>query len=92
MKEVAEVYEGSRDPFTLFKMKMIFAISIQKNPQSAQYSNLADSHFLSGLQYLEQILEPMDHNTLQCLLIMVQYALVKPTRIAVCLLSDYRGS
>lgn len=83
LKEVADVYEGSADPFKTFKLKMVLAISLQKH--SAAYSSWADSYFLSGLQDLDRIMEPMDHNTLQCLLIMVQYALVKPTRIAVSL-------
>lgn len=81
MKEVADVYEGSTDPFKTFKLKMVLAISLQK--YSVAYSSWADSYFLSGLQDLDKIMEPMDHNTLQCLLVMVQYALVKPTRIAV---------
>jgi hypothetical protein len=81
MKEVADVYEGSTDPFKCFKLKMVLAISLQK--WSRKYATVADSYFLSGLQHLERIMEPMDHSTLQCLLIMVQYALVKPTRIAV---------
>ena len=81
MKEVADVYEGSRDPFKNFKLKMVLAISLQK--YHSKYAVAADGYFLSGLQHLEQILEPMDHSTLQCLLVMVQYALVKPTRIAV---------
>lgn len=80
MKEVADVYEGSTDPFKCFKLKMVLAISLQKG--SKKYATVADSYFLSGLRHLEQIMEPMDHSTLQCLLIMVQYALVKPTRIA----------
>ena len=83
MKEVAEVYEGSTDSFMHFKLKMVLAISLQKH--SSKYAALADSYFLAGLQHLDKILEPMDHSTLQCLLIMVQYALVKPTRIAVSL-------
>jgi hypothetical protein len=81
MKEVADVYEGSTDPFKNFKLKMVLAISLNK--WSRKYAMVADSYFLSGLQLLERIMEPMDHSTLQCLLIMVQYALVKPTRIAV---------
>ena len=81
MREVADVYEGSADPFKNFKLKMVLAISLQKYHR--KYAMVADGYFLSGLQHLEHILEPMDHLTLQCLLVMVQYALVKPTRIAV---------
>lgn len=87
MKEVADVYEGSTDPFKVFKLNMVLAISLQK--YSSKYAQVADSYFLAGLKLLEEILEPMDHSTLQCLLIMVQYALVKPTRIAVCWKSLY---
>lgn len=81
LKEVADVYDGSTDPFKTFKLKMVLAISLQK--YSIDYAAVADGYFLSGLQDLEEILDPMDHRTLQCLLVMVQYALVKPTRIAV---------
>ncbi|KAI5805924.1 fungal-specific transcription factor domain-containing protein [Geopyxis carbonaria] len=80
LKEVADVYDGSTNPFKTFKLKMVLAISLQK--YSIQYAAVADGYFLSGLQDLEEILDPMDHRTLQCLLVMVQYALVKPTRIA----------
>lgn len=83
MKEVADVYEGSKDPFKTFKLRMVLAISLQKYSKTRKYEMVADSYFLAGLQDLEAILEPMDHSTLQCLLVMVQYALVKPTRIAV---------
>ncbi|CCX15424.1 fungal-specific transcription factor domain-containing protein [Pyronema domesticum] len=82
MKEVADVYEGSKDPFKTFKLRMVLAISLQKYSKTRKYEMVADSYFLAGLQDLEAILEPMDHSTLQCLLVMVQYALVKPTRIA----------
>lgn len=50
---------------------------------SRQYAGLADGYFLAGLEHLEQVLESMDHRTLQCLLVMAQYALVTPTRMAV---------
>jgi hypothetical protein len=81
MKEVQDVYEGSTDPFKNFKLKMVLAIGLQK--YSRKYEIMADSYFLAGLQHVDAVLDPMDHSTLQCLLVMVQYALVKPTRIAV---------
>jgi hypothetical protein len=80
MKEVQDVYEGSTDPFKNFKLKMVLAIGLQK--YSRKYEIMADSYFLAGLQHVDAVLDPMDHSTLQCLLVMVQYALVKPTRIA----------
>lgn len=89
MREVADVYEGSKDPFKTFKLRMVLAISLQKH--SRRFETVADSYFLAGLQDIEAILEPMDHSTLQCLLVMVQYALVKPTRIAVSLPPVFRG-
>jgi hypothetical protein len=60
---------------------MVLAISMQKAPK--QPPGIADSYFLAGLQHMEDVLDPMDHRTLQCLLVMAQYALVTPTRMAV---------
>jgi hypothetical protein len=82
LKDVEDVYNGDKDPYKIFKLDMVLAISLQK--YNKQYGKLADSYFLAGLQLLDIIMEPMDHRTLQSLLVMVQYALVKPTRIAVC--------
>lgn len=76
-----EVYAGSTDPYKNFQLKMVLAISMQR--LSRQYASLADGYFLAGLEHLEQVLESMDHRTLQCLLVMAQYALVTPTRMAV---------
>ncbi|KAG0634442.1 fungal-specific transcription factor domain-containing protein [Tuber brumale] len=81
VQDVADVYAGSGDPFKNFQLKMVLAISMQK--LSKHYAGLADSYFLAGLQHMEDVLEAMDHRTLQCLLVMAQYALVTPTRMAV---------
>ncbi|RPA91233.1 hypothetical protein L873DRAFT_1714976 [Choiromyces venosus 120613-1] len=81
VQDVADVYAGSDDPFKNFQLKMVLAISMQK--LSKHYAGLADSYFLAGLQHMEDVLEAMDHRTLQCLLVMAQYALVTPTRMAV---------
>ncbi|PWW71740.1 hypothetical protein C7212DRAFT_231835 [Tuber magnatum] len=81
VQDVADVYAGSEDPFKNFQLKMVLAISMQK--LSKHYAGLADSYFLAGLQHMEDVLEAMDHRTLQCLLVMAQYALVTPTRMAV---------
>lgn len=81
MRDIGDVYAGSTDPFKNFQLKMVLAISMQK--LSKQFAGLADSYFLAGLQHMEDVLEPMDHRTLQCLLVMAQYALTTPTRMAV---------
>ncbi|RPB13304.1 hypothetical protein P167DRAFT_535008 [Morchella conica CCBAS932] len=81
IQDVADVYSGSIDPYKNFQLKMVLAISMQR--LSRQYATIADSYFLAGLEHLEEVLESMDHRTLQCLLVMAQYALVTPTRMAV---------
>lgn len=82
LKDVNDVYGGDRDVFKNFQLNMVLALSLQK--YNSNCGRLADGYFLAGLQNLEAVMEPMDHRTLQSLLVMLQYALAKPTRIAVC--------
>ncbi|KAI9677041.1 MAG: hypothetical protein M1817_006880 [Caeruleum heppii] len=80
-KEVDAVYDGSKDPYQNFVLKMVFAISLQKI--SMQYAGLADSYYLAAFAHLEAVVSPMDLRTLQCLVLVGQYSLLTPTRTAV---------
>lgn len=81
LQDVDDIYNGSTDPVKLFQLKNVLAISMQK--LSPEYSSLADSYYLACFEHLEEILEPMDMTTLQCLALMAQYSLLTPTRTAV---------
>lgn len=57
------------------------AISMQK--LDTTYAGLADSYYLSAMQYFEEVIRPKDMKTLQCLILLGQYSLLTPTRTAV---------
>lgn len=79
---VDDIYQkGDTDPVKLFQLKNVLAISMQKI--SPQYASLADSYYLASFEHLEDIMEPMDMTTLQCLALMCSYSLLTPTRTAV---------
>lgn len=80
---VDDIYEkGDTDPVKLFQLKNVLALSMQK--LSSEYASLADSYYLAGFEHLDEVMEPMDMTTLQCLALMCQYSLLTPTRTAVC--------
>ncbi|KAF8454189.1 fungal-specific transcription factor domain-containing protein [Terfezia claveryi] len=79
---VDDIYDkGDTDPVKLFQLKNVLAISMQK--LSPNYAQLADSYYLASFEHLEDIMEPMDMTTLQCLALMCSYSLLTPTRTAV---------
>jgi len=79
---IDDIYDkGDTDPFKLFQLKNVLAISMQK--LSPNYAQLADSYYLASFEHLEDIMEPMDMATLQCLALMCSYSLLTPTRTAV---------
>jgi len=79
---VDDIYDkGDTDPVKLFQLKNVLAISMQK--LSPNYAQLADSYYLASFEQLEDIMEPMDMTTLQCLALMCSYSLLTPTRTAV---------
>ncbi len=60
---------------------MVLAISLQKLEIS--YAGLADSYYLAAMQDFEEVVQPKDLKTLQCLALLSQYSLLTPTRTAV---------
>jgi Fungal specific transcription factor domain len=78
---VEDVYQGSKDSYKNFVLRMVLAIAMQK--LDTQYAGLADSYYLASLPYLEAVTQPMDLKTLQCFVLISQYSLVTPSRTAV---------
>ncbi|RYO77782.1 hypothetical protein DL762_009043 [Monosporascus cannonballus] len=78
---VDEVYAGNQEPYQNFLVRLVMATSLQK--LDATYAGLADSYYLAGMQYFEEVLRPKDLKTLQCLLLLARYSLLTPTRTAV---------
>ncbi|KAI0126064.1 fungal-specific transcription factor domain-containing protein [Xylariales sp. AK1849] len=76
-----DVYNGSRDPYCHFIVRMVMAISMQK--LDTTYAGLADSYYLAAMQYFEDVVRPKDLRTLQCLVLIGLYSLLTPTRTAV---------
>lgn len=80
-KDLEDVFAGSTDPYKNFVVRMMMAISLQK--LDTQYAGLADSYYLSSMQYFEDVVRPKDLKTLQCLALIGSYSLLTPTRMAV---------
>jgi Fungal specific transcription factor domain len=80
-QDVEDVYQGSKDPFQNFAVRMVIAISLQR--YDAQYAGLADSFYLAALAYLEDAIKPMNVRTIQCFCLIGSYSLLTPTRTAV---------
>ncbi|KAH8204397.1 hypothetical protein TruAng_001448 [Truncatella angustata] len=78
---IRDVYSGSRDAYQQFVVRLVMAISMQK--LDTTYAGLADSYYLSAMQYFEDVVRPKDLKTLQCLILLAQYSLLTPTRTAV---------
>lgn len=72
------VYEGDTDPYRMFVVRMVIAISLQK--LDAQYAGLADGYYLAAMQLFEDVIRSKDLKTLQCLVLIGQYSLLTPTR------------
>lgn len=79
-QDVHDVYNGSKDPYQNFILRMVIAISMQK--YDAQFAGLADSYYLAALPFLEECVNRMDVGTVQCFALIAQYSLVTPTRTA----------
>jgi len=80
-QDVDDVYSGDRDPYKLFVLNIVLAISIQK--MGGDYSGLAQSYFLSAMEQFENIVRPKDLKTLQCLVLITEYSLLTPISAAV---------
>ncbi|KAI1077115.1 fungal-specific transcription factor domain-containing protein [Whalleya microplaca] len=78
---LVDVYAGSQDPYQNFVVRLVMATSMQK--LDAAYAGLADSYYLAGMRYFEDVVRPKDLKTLQCLVLIGQYSLLTPTRTAV---------
>lgn len=79
--DVDAVYNGDTDPYRLFIVRMVVAISLQK--PGTLYAGLADSYYLAAMQKFEDVLQTKDLKTLQCLVLLGQYSLLTPTRIPI---------
>lgn len=80
-QDVDAVYNGDNDPYRLFIVRMVVAISLQK--PGTLYAGLADSYYLAAMQNFEDVLQTKDLKTLQCLVLLGQYSLLTPTRIPI---------
>ncbi|KAF4461339.1 purine utilization positive regulator [Fusarium albosuccineum] len=78
LQDLDAVYNGDTDPYRLFVVRMVIAISLQK--LDTQYAGLADSYYLAAMQFFEDVVRPKDLKTLQCLVLLGQYSLLTPTR------------
>ncbi|RBR08201.1 uncharacterized protein FIESC28_10393 [Fusarium coffeatum] len=81
LQDLDAVYNGDTDPYRLFIIRMLVAISLQK--LDTQYAGLADSYYLAAMQLFEDVVRPKDLKTLQCLVLLGQYSLLTPTRMPV---------
>jgi hypothetical protein len=77
---VDAVFAGDKDPYKHFTVNMVVAISLQK---VGKYAGLPDSYYLNAMRRFEDVVRPQDLKTLQCLVLIGQYALMTPTRTAV---------
>ncbi|CCU81631.1 fungal specific transcription factor domain-containing protein [Blumeria hordei DH14] len=77
-KDMREVHNGSTDAYKNFVIRMVLAISLQKLDLS--YAGLADSYYLSAMEYMEEVVRQKDLKTLQCLVLVAQYSLLTPTQ------------
>ncbi|KOS16665.1 Positive regulator of purine utilization [Escovopsis weberi] len=73
------VYNGDNDPYKTFLVRMVIAIGLQK--LKTQYAGLADGYYMAAMRTIEEVIRPKDLKTLQCLILIVQYAMLTPTRI-----------
>ncbi|KAB5536015.1 fungal-specific transcription factor domain-containing protein [Coniochaeta sp. 2T2.1] len=80
-KDLNAVFDGDKDPYRNFVVRMVMAVSLQK--LDTQYAGLADSYYLAAMQYFEDVVRSKDLKTLQCLILIGQYSLLTPTRTAV---------
>jgi hypothetical protein len=79
--DIDAVCNGDMDPYKRFVTNMAVAISLQK--LDLQYAGLADSYYLAAMLHFEEVVQPKDLKTLQCLVLIGQYSLLTPTRTAV---------
>ncbi|SPO04256.1 related to purine utilization positive regulator [Cephalotrichum gorgonifer] len=80
-KDLEDVYAGSDDPYKNYVVRMVIAISLHK--LEAQYAGLADSYYLAAMQLFEEVIRPRDLKSLQCLILIGQYSLLTPARMAI---------
>lgn len=79
--DIEDVYNGTKDVYKNFIVRITFAIALQK--ADVQFAGLADSFYLSAIEYLEDVIRLKDLRTLQCLVLIAQYSLLTPTRTAI---------
>ena len=75
-----EVVSGSPDPAKNFIVRMIVAIGLQR--LETKWAGVADSYYLGALTYFEDVVRPMNLQTLQCCVLIGEYSLLTPTRTA----------
>ncbi|KAG6001825.1 hypothetical protein E4U21_003787 [Claviceps maximensis] len=79
--DLEAVYNGDKDSYKNFVTRMVIAVALQKF--DVQYAGLADSYYLAAMQYSEDVIQPKDLKTLQCLILIGHYSLLTPTRTPV---------
>ncbi|RPA77054.1 hypothetical protein BJ508DRAFT_213158, partial [Ascobolus immersus RN42] len=78
---VDDIYNGDRDPVKLFQLRMVLATALQRyGPESVAH---AEQYYLAAYAQIEEIMEPKDLLTLQCVALLCQYSIQTPTKIAV---------
>lgn len=80
-KDLEDVYAGDEDPYKNYVVRMVIAISLHK--LEPQYAGLADSYYLAAMQLFEEVVRPRDLKSLQCLILVGQYSILAPTRMAI---------
>ena len=80
-KDLEDVYAGDEDPYKNYVVRMVIAISLHK--LEPQYAGLADSYYLAAMQLFEEVVRPRDLKALQCLILVGQYSILAPTRMAI---------
>ncbi|OAR00137.1 hypothetical protein LLEC1_07146, partial [Akanthomyces lecanii] len=76
-QDVDAVYNGDKDPYRNFIVRLVFGVSLQ---QMEQYVGLADSYYMAAMQYFKDVVRPKDMRTLQCLVLLATYSLHTPAR------------
>ena len=79
--DLEDVYAGSEDPYKNYVVRMVIAISLHR--LEPQYAGLADSFYLAAMQLFEEVIRPRDLKSLQSLVLIAQYSLLTPARMAV---------
>ncbi|KAK4643987.1 hypothetical protein QC761_300760 [Podospora bellae-mahoneyi] len=79
-QDLEAVFNGDTDHYRLFAVNMMIAISLAKVDR---WAGLPDTYYLAAMEHFDHVVRPKDLKTLQCLILIVQYSLLMPIKIAV---------